>query len=360
MERDSYASDPNVSNPGRPMTSKSTESIPSTPRLRDVAAAAGVSLSTASRVLSGQGASERTIEAVHAAMRRLDYRPNPIARALRAQTTGTVGMLVPELANPFFAELIEATERALHRSGLDLILGDSLGSVEAEARRLRTFVDRRVDGLIVIAVHHVDSVPALAQAQRVLPIVQLDRVVDGLESDYVGVDNARGIELLLDHLVSEGCRRIAFVSAAAGSSSSRSRLEAFERGAARLGELDVLAPLLGSFTVEFGRQAVRDLVAAGALPEAIVCGSDTIALGVVRELHQAAVRVPEEVRVTGFDGILFAELSDPPLTTVVQPVSSIAEEAVRLLTSRLRGAAAAPRRSVVVPTLEVRGSSTSP
>ena len=105
--------------------------------------------------------------------------------------------------------------------------------------------------------------------------------------------------------------------------------------------------------------AALSLLAAGALPEAIICGSDTIALGVVRELHQAAVRVPEDVRVTGFDGILFAELSDPPLTTVVQPVAAIAEEAVRLLTSRLRGAAAAPRRSVVVPTLEVRCSSTS-
>jgi LacI family transcriptional regulator len=340
------------------MIEDTTESIPRPPRLSDVAAAAGVSLSTASRVLSGRGASERTVEAVHTAMRRLDYRPNPIARALRAQTTGTVGMLVPELANPFFAELIEAAERALHRSGLDLLLGDSLGSVEAETRRLQTFVDRRVDGLIVIAVHHRDSAPALVRAQRVVPVVQLDRSVEGLESDYVGVDNERGIELVLDHLVEQGARCIAFVSATEGSSSSRSRLAAFQRGITRLGPaVEALPPLLGAFSVAFGRTAVRQLLAVGPLPDAIVCGSDTIALGVVRELHHSSVDVPGDVRVTGFDGILFAELIDPPLTTVQQPVASIAEEAVRLLTSRLGGVAGAARRSQVSPTLIRNASS---
>lgn len=341
------------------MTEDTTESIPRLPRLTDVAAAAGVSLSTASRVLSGRGASEQTTEAVHTAMRRLDYRPNPIARALRAQTTGTVGMLVPELANPFFAELIEAAERALHRSGLDLLLGDSLGSVEAETRRLQTFVDRRVDGLIVIAVHHRDSAPALVRAQRIVPIIQLDRSVEGLESDYVGVDNERGIELVLEHLVDDGARRIAFVSATEGSSSSRSRLAAFQHGIGRLGlTVEALPPLLGAFSVAFGRTAVQQLLATGPLPDAIVCGSDTIALGVVRELHHSSVQVPGDVRVTGFDGILFAELSDPPLTTVQQPTVSIAEEAVRLLTSRLDGVATAARRSQVTPVLLRNASST--
>jgi len=342
------------------MSPQRLESIPKVVRLKDVAAAAGVSVSTASRVLSGAMNTSAAAEAaVRAASKRLRYRPNPIARALRAQTTGLTGMVVPGIGNPFFAELVEAVERALHDAELDLILADSMGSLEGEARRIETMVDRKVDGLIVIPTHQSESTETLLRAQASVPIVQLDRQADGFQGDFVGVDNQLGIQMVIEHLAHQDCKRIVFVSDAGVSSTGRSRLETFARAIDNVEGVLADPPLLGSFSVDFGREAVRRLVAERRVPQAIVCGSDIVALGVTRELHEHGFGIPDDVRITGFDGIVFAELCDPPLTTVEQPVASIADEAVRLLVMRMDGDTSPPRRSEIAPKLVIRESSTT-
>ena len=334
-------------------------SIPATVRLRDVAAAAGVSLSTASRVLSGaDSASPRAVASVLAAAKRLDYRPNLLARGLRGRPTGLAGIVIPEIGNPFFAELVEALESALREANLDMILADSRGQVGDEARRLQTLVDRQVEGLILIPAEHEASAPALRRAGLSVPIVQIDRQVDGFPADYVGVDNALGIRLALEHVAAQGCRTVAFASAAPSSSTGRSRLDAFRLTLPRVNGLIAGPVLLGAFAIDFGREAARTL-AAGPLPDAIVCGSDLIALGVVRELGQRGVPVPQAIKVTGFDGILFSELCEPPLTTVRQPIQAIAAESVRLLQSRMTGETGAARRSEIAPSLVVRRSTSA-
>jgi LacI family transcriptional regulator len=340
------------------MAGSDLESIPEPVRLRDVAAFAGVSVSTASRVLSGaDGASQRATAAVLAAARQLDYRPNLMARGLRGRATGLAGIVIPEIGNPFFAELVEALESSLRDANLDMILADSRGIVADEARRLQTLVDRQVEGLILIPTDHHASAPALRRASLSAPIVQIDRQADGFPADYVGVDNALGIRLALEHLADEGCRMVAFCSDETSSSTGRSRLDAFRVTLPRVAGLAEGPILLGSFSIDFGRDAARSLIASRALPDAIVCGSDLIALGVVREFGQSGVAVPQTVKITGFDGILFSELCDPPLTTVRQPVQAIAAEAVRLLQSRMQGDAGATRRSEIAPSLIVRRSS---
>lgn len=333
-------------------------SIPEPVRLRDVAAAAGVSLSTASRVLSGaDGASPRAVASVLAAAKRLDYRPNLLARGLRGRATGMAGIVIPGIGNPFFAELVEALESALRDANLDMILADSRGDVADEARRLLTLVDRQVEGLILIPTDHHASAPALRRAGLSVPIIQIDRQVDGFPADYVGVDNALGIRLALEHLAEKGCRSIAFLSDATSSSTGRSRHDAFQLTLPRVAGLTAGPVLLGSFSIEFGREAARTLLGSSPLPDAIVCGSDLIALGVVREFGQSGVAVPGDVKVTGFDGIGFSELSDPPLTTVKQPIQAIAAESVRQLQARMQGDAGASRRSEIAPSLIVRRSS---
>ena len=332
-------------------------SIPEPVRLRDVAAAAGVSVSTASRVISGaDGASPRATAAVLAASKRLGYRPNLTARSLRARTTGLAGIVIPGVGNPFFAELVEALESALHDASFDMILADSGGAAEDEARRLQMLVDRQVEGLILIPTGHHSSEPAMRRAHLSVPIIQIDRQVDGFPADYVGVDNALGIRLVLEHLAEQGCRTVAFVSDETSSSTGRSRLNAFQLTVPLVPGLHGGPVLLGSFSIQFGRDAARSLMAEPELPDAVVCGSDIVALGVVREFHSGGVSVPGVVKVTGFDGILFSELCDPPLTTVRQPIQTIADEAVRLLQSRMRKEEAAPRRSEVAPALIIRRS----
>jgi LacI family transcriptional regulator, galactose operon repressor len=333
------------------------ESIPEAARLRQVAVAAGVSVSTASRVLSGSGsASPRAVAAVLAASERLGYRPNLVARGLRSRATGLAGIVVPGVGNPFFAELVEALESALRGVGLDMILGDSGGPPSGETQRLQTLVDRQVDGLILIPTGHHSSAEAVRRASLSVPIVQVDRQVDGFPADYVGVDNRLGIHLALSHLAAQGCRTIAFASDDATSSTGRSRSEAMHAAIAQLPELVLGPELLGSFTVGFGGKAARTLLDHTRLPDAVICGSDLIALGIVRELRAAGVSIPGDIKVTGFDGILFSELSDPPLTTVRQPIQDIANEAVRLLQARIHGDRTAAQRIEIAPTLVVRRS----
>jgi LacI family transcriptional regulator len=330
-------------------------------QLRDVAAEAGVSISTASRVLTGSGrCSPSAKNAVLAAAKRLSYQPNKIARALRAKTTRSIGMTVPWLRNPFYAELVEAVDVFLQRFEFDLVLADARGSWQDEARRVHSLVSRRVDGLIVIPTQQTNSAEALAEANRSIPVVQLEYETGNLDIDYVGIDNTLGINLVLDHLVDLGASSVRFVSSAIISSASRSRLKAFSDGVEERG-MRPHEPILGRFTTKFGKEAVTMILAGGAMPDAIVCASDVVALGVIGQLRAEGISVPEDVMVTGFDDIVFAELCDPPLTTVHQPRRRLADAAVSALVGRITGENRGPPTRVELPPhLVVRRSSLRP
>lgn len=325
--------------------------------IRDVAQAAGVSVASASRALTGdRPVRPATKRAVVAAARRLDYQTNFVARALRTQATHTVGMVVPYISNPFMPLIVEALERVLQRSGRELILCDSQSDPEYERSRIRALQERMVDGLLVVPCDRTASAAALAEAAPRVPIVQVDRYVEGFSGDFVGVDDAQGIALAVAHLRDRGCRCLAFVSAEPVSSSARRRLDGFtNRVAAREQDL-----LLGEFSPEWGRTAARELLARKAIPDGIVCGADVVALGLLAELREAGVAVPADTLVTGFDGIAFGDLFSPKLTTVRQPVEHIAEQAVRMLETRLRDHAAPPQQTVLAPTLIERDSTRRP
>lgn len=325
--------------------------------MRDVAEAAGVSVATVSRVLSGNRPVRPEIAtSVREASERLGYRTHYVARALRRQSTQTVGMVVPYIANPFFPGVVQAVERSLHAGGHALFLCDSQDDPEIEADRVRALVDRRVDGLLVIPCDAEASAEAVREAARRVPLVQLDRCVEGVEGDHVGVDDAAGIAVVLDHLWACGRRRLVFVGAHESISTAGERLAAYRRGAVRFHPDSQQDVLLDDFSIEWGRRAAQRLSARRQLPEAIVCANDLIALGVVQRLRAARLEVPRDVAVTGFDDIGFAALGDPPLTTVRQPVEAIGEESVRLLLGRLAGEEAAPQRVRLAPELVVRAS----
>lgn len=324
------------------------------PTLRRVAEAAGVSVATASRVLSGKSASASSRAAVEAASRRLDYRPDPIARALRAKETGIFGVVVPELRNPFFAELVASLEDVVQADGVEVLIADSHGDASHELQRLRTLVDRRVDGILIVPVDDNLSRTALKEISTQVPVVQIDRFVSGLDVDHVGVDNQRGMAVVLRHLHELGCHRVVFVSAEPVNSTSRGRLEAFNRQTADHG-LWVAGTMLGDFSVQFGREAAHR-IAEEPLPDAIVCGSDVIAVGLMSTLSKLGVSVPTDVMVTGFDDTLLADLVSPGLTTLRQPLAVIAREALARVAARAAHPQGPSQHQVVLPKLIVRGS----
>jgi len=327
-------------------------------RLQDVAEAAGVSIATASRALSGKSrVSPETARLVAEVARRLDYRVDRIARAMRSGTTRTVGMIVPVIGNPIFAELVGEVEAELRRLGFELVLADSNADVEQESRRIDTLVDRRVDGILIVSQDHRRSATALARAMEEVPVVQIDRVLARSTADFVGVDNDAGMAAVLEHYAGLGAQSVVLVSANDVNSVGQARRRAFERIAPELG-FDVHEPFYDSFDVETGTAASAELIRRGPLPDAIVAGSDLIAFGLIAGFREFGVVVPDDVLVAGFDGTQLSGIYNPPLTTVRQPLEAIARDAVSFLMERLSDADAPTRDSRIRPELVVRASTT--
>jgi LacI family transcriptional regulator len=329
--------------------------------IRDVAEAAGVSISTASRALSGRRkVSPEAERAVLAASQRLGYRANTVARSLRMRSTATVGMVLPGISNPYFPLLVEAVERTLSATGRELLLCDSQGDVTIESARVEALLDRRVDGLLFIPCEQRSSAATVMRARHQVPVVQVDRYVEGVDVDFVGVDSQAGLVEVIRHLLDTGCRTFAFVGARTDDSAARERLTAYCAAMREHAPASAERLLLGDYSLDWGRQAGQQLIDAGPLPDAIVCGADIIALGVIAALAESGVQVPGDVAVTGFDDIGFAAVSAPPLTTLRQPADAMVAEAVRMLDQRLSGAAPvadSPRRHVLLrPELVVRHS----
>jgi len=327
--------------------------------VRDVAAAAGVSPATASRALSGHRSVDPDLaRRVVEASARLGYSANPFARALRTQRTDTIGMVVPSISNPYFVGAVEAIERVLADQGRSLMICDARDDVDVEAARIDLLVHRMVDGLVVVPVSAEASGPALSAAAREVAVVQFDRVVESAGTDFVGLDNTDGMRQCLDHLRAQGCESFVYVGARPSSSTARDRLVAF-RELTSAGERHEIAELLGNFTMQWGIEAARRLLDSPRLPDAVVCGADVIAVAVLSALRLAGIGIPDQVQVASFDDSELGRMTVPPLTSVRQPIDSMAREAVRLLGHRRLNREVPLRKSIFMPELIVRDSTTS-
>ena len=328
------------------------------PRLVDVAKAAGVSVSTASRALGrgGELIAASTRDHVRAVARTMGYQANPIARSLRLATAGAIGMVVPSISNPFYIELVEQVEHCLAERGLNLLLCDSRMSVINENRQLRSLESGAVDGLLVVPLHQTYSTPAVERTASIVPTVQLDRGVHDASIPTIGVDDPDGMDTVLRHLLERGVRRIAMLANTGSELSSDTRITATVSCAARLGiELREEDSIECAFSVEAGAAAVRRILQRTDLPDAIVCLNDLLAIGAITQLRRAKISVPDQVMVTGFDDIQFAALMHPSITTFRQPLADIARHGVEILLADKKS-----QGHIVVPGHLVVRESTSP
>ncbi|MFE4517465.1 LacI family DNA-binding transcriptional regulator [Kitasatospora sp. NPDC056783] len=322
------------------------------PRLLDVAAAAGVSRATASRVLAGtpRNVDPELARRVEEAARRLGYRINHSARALRTGSTGTIGVVVPSLANPYFVQLADAIAQQVRAAGGQLVVSDAANDTAIEAEQIETLLGGRVDGLLVVPVSAGASGPAVRAAAKRAPVVLFDRWATGSGTVAVTLDNAAAMRLLLDHLDGLGRHRIALVAADQASSSGAERLAAFTEARGT----DATTVLLPSFTTDAGRTAGRRIAERHDRIDAVVCGADVLAVGLVSTLQRSAVSVPGQIAVTGFDDTEILELLDPPITSIRHPLTAMAERALALLQSPSRERAEGVER--FAPKLVVRAS----
>lgn len=306
--------------------------------LKQVAQAAGVSLASASYAINGAGSvGEATREHVLKIAAQMGYRPNQSAKAMKTGRTGAIGLILPDLTNPFLPSLAQGVIQAARAHGYSVFLTDTGGSVEAEERAVGLMIDHGVDGLVWFPIADVAPVERLIEG---VPTVVLDRNLPGY--DVIQADYAEGGRLAAEHLIAAGHVDIGVISGPHAASSARQRAEA---AIAVVRERGALAwHVHNAFSLDLEPPVVEALERRSAT--AVIAGADLIAIGVMRHVRAMGLSVPGDVSVVGFDDIPWAQLHTPALTTIDMPVEDMAAAAVETLVRRMahRGE---PRRRVV-------------
>jgi len=295
----------------------------------DVARLAGVSSAAVSYVINGTKKLTPETEArVREAIRKLGYRPNRAARALRLGSSETLGIVVPDATNPFFTMVTHAVELAAARRGYSVIAVNSDAEADGEQRLLENLVSRGVDGLIVCSTLAVPDAGVLDRG--VVPYVVMNQHATTLHMTSVGVDLREGARIAVEHLAQHGHSRIGLIAGVTSQGGLDAREAGWREAVHALGVTP--GPLVwDTFTPRGGYAAARRLIEAGDVPSALFVSSDQIAKGLLKALHEEGIRVPADVAVVAFDGTDDAEFCWPPLTTVAQPVAEMAEAALEAL-----------------------------
>lgn len=326
--------------------------------VRDVAAAAGVSVGTVSNVLNRPDrVSPATVERVQSVIAELGFVRNDAARQLRAGRSRAIGLVVLDTANPFFAEVAKGAESAAEQSGHAVIVGSSSESAEREAGLLGLFEEQRVHGVLLSPVGDVSS-SIRSLRERGIGTVLVDRAggPDGVSS--VSVDDVDGGAQAAAHLVARGCRRIAFLSGPDGLLQVADRWRGARDAVAGSPGVVLERTPAASLDIAGGRRAAEALLARRGrdLPDGLFAGNDLMAIGALQALLAAGVRVPGEVAIVGYDDIGFASAAAVPLTSMRQPSRRIGETAVRILLEEAADPALPPRHVEFSPALVARES----
>lgn len=336
---------------------------PVTARLADIAAQAGVSEATVSRVLNGKpGVSGTTRESVLAALDLLGYE-RPVR--LRQRSAGLIGLITPELENPIFPAFAQVIGQALSRDGYTPVLATQMPGGSTEDELVEMLVERGVAGIIFVSGLHADSTADPERYHRLhgqgVPFVLINGFSDKIRAPFVSPDDRSAMRLAVTHLAALGHERIGL---AVGPKRFVPVLRKIQ------GYISAVQDVLGTpperaedliqhslYTLEGGQAAAGALIASGCT--AVVCASDMMALGAIRAARQAGLSVPHEVSVVGFDDSPLIAFTDPPLTTIRQPVAAMGQAAVRALLEEIGGTPAPHSEFVFLPELVVRGSTAS-
>lgn len=331
-----------------------------TPTLADVALEAGVHIGTASRALNESTRNmvkAETARRVRDAASRLGYSPNVLAGSLRSQKTASIGVVLPDLTNPFLPPIVRGIEDVLTRHGYVALIGNTDNREKAELQLLETLRARRVDGFIIATskLNHpiIDSI-----ADSGTPIVLINRTTERDDITSVISDNASGIGAAVDHLVELGHRRIVHIAGPSNLSTARDRAKAFETSMRNnklpIDKTDIF--LCEQYSIAEGYSATKQIFATRNDITALVAANDRIALGALQALRELHISCPDEVSVVGFNDMPFADLMTPPLTTIRVNQYDVGSQAAEVLLDRLTNSRAISKTIVLPVKLIVRGS----
>ncbi|MEL7159042.1 MAG: LacI family DNA-binding transcriptional regulator [Actinomycetota bacterium] len=324
------------------------------PTMDDVAKRAGVSRALVSLVVRGSPkVSDKRRQAVLDAAKELGYRPNAAARSLAERRSNTVGVVINDLHNTFFADIVDGIHEAAAEHGYRLVLTTARRRPDEEASAVESFIELRVDA-VILAGTRLDAA-ALAELGKACPLVAVGADPHGI--DAVTTDDERGGELVVQHLVELGHRRLAHIDGGQGAGAAQRR-----RGFTSACEEHGLVPVVlsGDFTESSGTQGVEDLLERPELPTALFAANDLVAVAAIDRLEDAGLRIPDDISVVGYDNTSLAALNHISLTTIDQPRVEMGQAALRCAIERIDHGRRAPVAQVLAPQLVVRHTTASP
>ncbi len=330
------------------------------PTIYDVAQHAGVAPATVSRVINDSGyVSAETRERVEEAIAELGYSPNRLARGLRSKQTQTLGLVLSDITNPFWTTVARGVEDAASRANFSVILCNTDESEAKQMQYLNLLLEKQVDGFVLVpATTEVDSLSPVYE--RDVPFVVVDRKVP-VSVDTVRCDSVGGAYELVKYLLGLGHRRIAVLSGSKDVSTATDRVEGYRRALSEAGvEVDDSLILYRSFTHDAGYEMTRHCLSMSPQPTALFAVNNFIAIGALRALKDAGLRVPEDISVVGFDDLPPRLIIQPSLTVVVQPAYEIGARATELLLQRLSGDTPEECQEIILPTELIIRSSAAP
>jgi DNA-binding LacI/PurR family transcriptional regulator len=325
----------------------------------DVAKLAGVSATTVSKVLNGTGRiSKSTRSRVESVVAELQYTPSIIASALKKNQTFNIGLLIPDITNPFYGELARTVEDEALRQNYSVLICSTDNAPERERKQLDLLMRKQLDGIIVATTEGSNNTDPDKLLKREMCVVFIDRVIPNSPYSIVATDHYRGSYQAAEHLILLGHRRLAILLEPLYLRTSLERLQGF---AAALKDYDIpfdnSQVYSGGFGAEAGYALMQQVLSGDTLPTAIFATTDLLAIGALRRLREAGIVVPEQISLVGYDDIQMARMVSPPLTTVAQPIAALSKQAIALLLS------ARPQTATTIllpPTLVVRSSTAPP
>lgn len=330
--------------------------------MKDVARRAGVSIATVSATISGSAYVSPELKArVQAAIEELGYARNSMASGLKRGTSSLIGLIVPDITNPFFTEFVHSIQRRAREVGLTVLLGCSDDDEAREIDLLKLMRSHQAAGTIICPTGGDEACRRLAALRDRMHLVAVDNAPDDMGVDTVVLDNRKAVDMAVTHILSFGHERVATVSGPPSRFVSRERHDGFLDVMARNG-IDVLPAHVrrGGFHVEQALAAGHELLAGGDRPTAIFVANNHMLIGIMQAVADMELSVPHDISIAGIDDFPWARAVVPALTTVRQPVDAMAEAALTRLQARIEGDGEAPQRIILDPELMVRRSCAAP
>ncbi|MDP5274071.1 LacI family DNA-binding transcriptional regulator [Chengkuizengella axinellae] len=327
------------------------------PTIYDIAREAGVSIATVSKVINNTGRiGDKTKQKVMKVMKELDYQPSIVASALTGKRTHTIGLLIPDIANPFFAEIARSVEDMGNELGFSVMMCSTDNNIDKESKYISLLEQKRVDGIIIATgTRNTDVLQNLLKKK--LPIALIARDLPSLPVDTVLVDDYMGGYEATSHLISLGHQKISIIAEDLKVMSSKERIRGYRQALEDHGmEYDEEQIHVSDFTIEGGREVAATILAENNPATAIFACNDLLAMGVIQAAREIGVEIPSDLSIIGFDNTILASLCDPPLTTIAQPIQDMGKQVVELLVKEIKQEKQSKQRVVLMPSLEVRNT----